>query len=149
MSSALKAAVQRAISGDVAALATVSEARRQQVFEEAGDAKLVVGRESVGHVLRSLGHGEIDGEQARRWALFVWGGFVPVPGSDDREPAKSLPIEWDPEYEEAIAEIISRLEQIGDIIDGDIPTEAEINEYLVSLGLPQLNLHGSGSVGVS
>ena len=131
-SSALSAAVRRVVAGDVSALADVLNAPRDRLLEETRAVQLVVGRESVAHVLRGLVCHEIDGEGAQQWASFVRWGFAAAGG---QEPVMSLPIEYEPDHEDAIAEIISRLDEIGDAIDGDIPGREEIAGYLVSLGL--------------
>lgn len=46
-----------------------------------------------------------------------------------------LDINYEPAYEDAIAEIIARLDQIGDSVDGTVPDDAELELLLLSLGL--------------
>ena len=47
---------------------------------------------------------------------------------------KSVRIEYDEAYENAIAEAISRMDEIGDSIDGTVPDETETELILYSLG---------------
>ena len=132
MSSTLTAAVRRVVAGDVRALADLLAVPQDRLLEETRAVKFVVGREAVAQVLRGLARHEIDGEGAQEWASFVRRGFVATVGQG---PIVSLPIEYESDHEDAIAEIISRLDEIGDAIDGDIPDREETAGYLASLGL--------------
>ena len=99
----------------------------------AGDRSLTLGTEAVSVVLRRLGSGAIDGSRAQRWASFMQLGHVPLAGADPIEP---LDIDFEPDHEDEIADAIARLEEIGDRIDGDPPTAAEIQALLLRLEAP-------------
>lgn len=46
-----------------------------------------------------------------------------------------ISIEYDETYEDAITEAVSRLDEIGDLIDGDVPDRVETDLLLYSLGI--------------
>lgn len=70
---------------------------------------------------RRLQRGEVTGGEAQRWASFVRRGFVAGDGS--RLPVTPLLIDYEPEHEDAIVEVIGRLDEIGDVIDGEVPDD--------------------------
>jgi hypothetical protein len=131
----LRAAAERVVAGDAGSLAILAEAPHDQLLEAAAGANLTVGGDSVARVLQSLDRHEIGQAQAQRWGSFVRRGYVA--GRGDQGPVKPLPIDYDPTYEDIITEIISRLDEIGDVVDGDVPSSAEIGGYLALLGLPK------------
>jgi hypothetical protein len=49
------------------------------------------------------------------------------------EPIEPLGIEYDPEREEEIADAVARLEEIGDLIDGELPSQEETRALLARL----------------
>jgi hypothetical protein len=132
----LGADVQQVIGGDVASLAVLPTVPQSLLLEEVGNVSLVVDRESVARVLRSLDRHEVEGEDVQQWASFVRRGFV---AGEGRGPIKPLSIEYELAYEDAIADIISKLDEIGDVIDGEVPDKGETAIYLASLGLADEN----------
>ena len=85
--------------------------------------ELVVHAEGIAKVLRSLSAQSIDAQTAQRWALFVRRGFFERRSPD--KCIKPISIDYDDAYEDAIAEAVSRIDEIGDLIDGDVPDETE------------------------
>ncbi len=67
-----------------------------------------------------LSAGNVEPGLVQRWASFVRRGYVT--GGDDR-PAVAVDIDWDKAAEEDIAEAVSRMDELGDSIDGDIRPE--------------------------
>ena len=137
MDTDLRSALTRVISGDVIAIATLLDVPHQRVAADTDGISLTVRRESVARVLRNLAQQEITGSQAQQWASFVRYGHVPQP--DSHEPIKPVRIGYEADYEGAIADVISRLDEIGDLIDGEVPDAAEISALLALLGLPGLS----------
>jgi hypothetical protein len=131
-SSVFRAAVQRAVAGDVRSVADLRAFPQGHFPEEALTESLIVGRESVARVLRGIECREIGGQEAQGWASFIRRGFISGKGGG---PVRPLTIEYESDYEDAIADVISRLDEIGDLVDGDLPSEGEIADYLASLGL--------------
>jgi hypothetical protein len=78
---------------------------------------LVVSRKAVVAVLRGLNQGILLPELVQCWASFVRRGYIA--GSTDG-PLRPLDIEYEDAWEEAIAATVSRLDEIGDILDGDV-----------------------------
>jgi hypothetical protein len=137
MDAGLRSVLVRLVSGDVSAVTTLLDVPHQRVAADADGVGLTVRRESVARVLRNLAQHEITGAQAQQWASFVRRGYVPAPGPN--EPIKPVPIGYEAGYEDAIAEVISRLDDIGDLIDGEVPDAAEIHALLALLELPGLS----------
>ena len=118
--------------------------------------KLIVSCSDMRSVLLALLHNQISPEQAQLWAFFVRHGYIghwqsePVTdqdrpsgeGADDKlaavlrlkpsEPIMPVKIDYDPTFEDQIANVISRLDEIGDLIDGQIAND-EIIEMLRNL----------------
>lgn len=123
------AVVQSALDGDPAALALIARTDQDQLLAVAAGSPLLVSRRSVMAVLQGLSTGSISGEQAQAWASFVRHGFIQGgPG-----PIRPLDIEYDAAPENAIVEVVGRLDQIGDRIDGDPPGPAELAALLALL----------------
>jgi hypothetical protein len=123
---------QRAAAGDMRSLVALQAVPHEQVLDEVGTAQLLVLRESVASVLSRLGRAEIEPEQARQWASFVRWGFA---GHEHRGPLTPLSIEYEQAYEVQIADVVARLDEIGDVIDGEVPDGPEIAAFLESLDL--------------
>ena len=86
-------------------------------------------RRSVMAVLQGLSAGSISGEQAQAWASFVRWGFI----EGGLGLIRPLDIEYDAAAEDAIVEVVGRLDQIGDLIDGDLPGPAELAALIALL----------------
>jgi hypothetical protein len=89
-------------------------------------------RPSAVSVLKGLRRGTISPEQAQGWASFVRRGYIARSGAGSVRP---LDIAYEEAWEDAIAEAVSRLDQIGDVVDGDV-TAGEIHDLLQLLGEP-------------
>lgn len=122
--------LERAVSGDLAALALVLDHGQRSIGEAASAAAdLVVTPRAVRSVLNRLRSGSVSPEQVQQWASFVRRGYVAAPGGGPVQPVK---IEYERQCEGEIAEIVSRLDEIGDRIDGQIDSE-EIDGMLRAL----------------
>ncbi|MDT4912867.1 MAG: hypothetical protein QOC66_1995, partial [Pseudonocardiales bacterium] len=83
---------------------------------------LVLTSKTVASVLQRFVAGEISADDAQRWAsLMRWGRM-----SDAAcELTVSFEIEYEEQFELAIAESIGRLTELGDVVDGELrPGEA-------------------------
>jgi hypothetical protein len=90
--------------------------------------ELTVTREGIIRVLVALQQKDASPELVQQWASFVrWGYFGSVEGH--RRP---LDIQYDHSVEDQIVEVLARLDELGDVIDGDI-SDAEIQELIKSL----------------
>ncbi len=81
-------------------------------------------------VLRGLLDDAWTPEQAQEWASFVRRGYVA--GRSER-PVRPLAIDYDDACEEEIAAVVARLDEIGDVVDGEV-SASEILDLLQLLG---------------
>jgi hypothetical protein len=70
-------------------------------------------------VLNALAKGEITPNQAQLWASFVRRGYVSSTAQEG-QPIRAIEIPYQSEREDSIATAISRLDELGDVIDGTI-----------------------------
>jgi hypothetical protein len=136
MGSEVRELVNQVLSGSTEALSRLLDVDQHELIHAAGDADLVLGSDAVAEVLRGIARRSIDGVVAQRWASFVRRGYFE--GRRQSGSIKPLVIEYEPRHEEVIAEIVSRLDQIGDRVDGELPSDVEIDLFLQLLGLPEL-----------
>jgi hypothetical protein len=85
--------------------------------------------QGVRRVLMAFRHRKAPPELVQQWASFMRRGYLP-----DHAPGAVSPvtIDYHQPAESAIVEIIARLDEIGDEIDGEISSE-EIDDMLRSL----------------
>jgi len=76
-------------------------------------------------VLNALADDAITPSSARDWAAFVRYVFV----GQREHPIRRLDIEYEERFEDPIVEAISRMTEIGDIVDGVLP-RGEIIELI-------------------
>ncbi len=68
-------------------------------------------------MLTALRSGQIAPDVAQSWASFVCRGYF---AGADEQPLQPIDIQYDPAAEEEIVEAVSRLDELGDAIDGAI-----------------------------
>lgn len=130
MSKTVRAArVDRAIQGDLNAFA-------QLLGESGAGVEVVRSRpgqmltpQGVRRVLTAFRHKQAPPELVQQWASFMRRGYLPDHASGAVSP---VTIDYHQPAESAIIEIIARLDEIGDEIDGEISSE-EIDDMLRSL----------------
>jgi hypothetical protein len=81
---------------------------------------LNVTRQAAARVIESLLRGEISSRQAQRWASFVRRGYA---SQSSTTPITPIDIAFEPACEDAIAEAVSRLDELGDAVDGILTRE--------------------------
>ena len=92
--------------------------------------RLTLTATAVATVLRGMLSGAHSPEEAQQWASFVRHGYFAEPG---RGPVNPLDIDFEASADQSIADAIGRLDEIGDLIDGEVTTE-EIYQLLAALG---------------
>ena len=97
-----------------------------------GSYRVLVTRSGVVAVLEGLLDRAWTPEQAREWASFVRRGYV-AGGSD--LPIRPIEIDYDDCCEDEISAAVARLDEIGDLVDGEVST-GEILDLLQLLGEP-------------
>lgn len=129
------ALLDRAIGGDPEAVTLMSHFDHNALVEAQTAARhpLIVTREATVGVLRGLLDHRYAPLAVQAWASLMRWGFIARP--EARGPIQLIEIEFDDACEESISEILSRLDEIGDMIDGEV-TSSEILEFLRLLGDP-------------
>jgi hypothetical protein len=130
----LAGALRRALRGDASAIAEISMADHSSLraAETSIGAPLVVRRAAAVSVLRGLIDGRVSPPAAQAWASFMRRGFVEAVVDGPTQP---IDVEFEAAWEDAISATISRLDEIGDMIDGEVTT-GEALDLLQLLGQP-------------
>jgi hypothetical protein len=123
MASMQASLLEEAVAGDATAMGEIGSAAHADVLHAGVGLRLVVTRRAVARVLTALLDRAIDPEIAQRWASFIKRGIA-AGGSGAVRP---LDIEW--EDEDLLAEVLGRLDELGDLIDGEM-SDAELRQWL-------------------
>ncbi|HSY15741.1 MAG TPA: hypothetical protein VK816_07130 [Jatrophihabitantaceae bacterium] len=102
-----------------------------QLAETPNCAHIVLTRDTVVTVLKRLRANLISPAEVQAWASFVKRGYIVGRSTG---PVRPVDIEYQRGYETAISESISRLDEIGDVVDG-VLREGEIDDFLAALAL--------------
>jgi hypothetical protein len=129
----LSDALTQVVNGDLRAMPTIAGADHDDLSKAARSIPqgLVVTRAAAVTVLQGFDQGTITPDEAQAWASFVRWGFV----LGGRGPIAPIDIDYEEACEEAIVEAIGRLDEIGDLVDGDV-SPAEVLLLLQLLGVP-------------
>ncbi len=107
-----------AIDGDVRQLAALEACDHSDLLEAvAGASTLVVTREAVKSVLEAWLNGVCSSAEVQRWASFVRRGYI---GRSEGGPVLPIEIAYAPDDEQLIVDVVDRLDQLGDTIDGEV-----------------------------
>jgi len=87
---------------------------------------IIVTREYVENVLKRLRAGKIKQVDVQQWASFIRRGYFP---SMEKKSISPIELEYKVEDEDWIVDVIARLDELGDEIDGKI-NNTEIDEIL-------------------
>ncbi|MCP4102542.1 MAG: hypothetical protein GY750_14150 [Lentisphaerae bacterium] len=90
----------------------------------------VVERASVVRVLGGLRDRTWPPERVQAWASFVRRGYI---SNRNEHPLRPLRIDYDDAYEDEISTVVARLDEIGDLVDGEV-SSGEILDLLQLLG---------------
>lgn len=123
----LEAAIVAVVEGDLNELSTILAASHSNLLDAAAKLpRLTISRTTLIRVLSVWRSGRYTADDIRQWASFVRRGYVQGKASGVLRP---INIRYDISDEELIVEIIGRLDEIGDKIDGEID-ENEQKEML-------------------
>ena len=115
---AVEQSIKSAVAGDPAAVADLKRCSQDELLAaEARTGPLVLTRRAVGRVVDALRSAAITPDAAQAWASFVRRGYL-APGVHGT--VRPLEIEFEPAGADQIADAVSRLDEIGDQVDGDI-----------------------------
>lgn len=84
------------------------------------------------NVLRGPYDSAFSPELTQAWASFIRRGYVAEPGGG---PIRPIDIDYEQAYEDDIAETVSRLDEIGDLVDGEVSSDGVL-ALLQLLGEP-------------
>lgn len=109
------------IRGDLSAFKVVSS-QPQVVLQKCRAAlpELTLTREGLHTVLTSLQRRDVTPQVVQQWASFVRRGYVSGLGDT---PITPIQIDYAAADEEHIAEVVSRLDELGDVVDGEITAD--------------------------
>lgn len=114
----LESALQATIEGDLDQFSVVLGARHAQLVQAAEKLPLFsISSTALLRVLNQWRKGRLDASDIQKWASFIRHGFVI--GLEDG-PIHPIEISYETATEDVIAEIIGRITEIGDVIDGTI-----------------------------
>jgi hypothetical protein len=113
------------LAGDAAAARDLKACSQDQLLAaQARLGPLLLTRSAVRRVIDALRTAAITPEVAQEWASFVRRGYI---AQAVAAPVRPLEIEFDPTDEDKIADSVARLDEIGDVVDGEIDA-AELTE---------------------
>jgi hypothetical protein len=109
--------LDKMMAGDLSAVTAVAAAPHDGVVTAwQGSKEHELSSSAVRRVLRQLLDGTADPASAQLWASFVMRGYLEPVGP----PIRPLTIEYEQVFEDEIVEALHYLDQIGDLIDGDV-----------------------------
>lgn len=119
----LAAAISAIVEGDLNGLAAVQAATHRQLRDAAAILPpLIISRPALVRVLEDLRCDLFPTEEIQRWASFIRRGYVPGRSQGEIHP---IEIKYDANDEALIAEIIGRLDELGDQVDGQIDSHEQ------------------------
>jgi hypothetical protein len=113
-------ALRAVMSGDARALGQLDRSALAETASALGP--LVLTRAALGRALVALRGGTVTTTEAQRWASFMKRGAGAA--------GPPVDIEW--EDEDLFADVLMRMDELGDLIDGTMST-AEIDQHLADL----------------
>jgi len=122
--------IEKVVHGDLAAFAELAQ-EPAALLDQSGEGvrTYMVSARAVGDVLSALQRGTGAPELVQRWASFIRRGYL---AGAHRGPIRPLWIDYEPAVEDDIAHVLSRLDEIGDALDGEVSAQ-EIDELLALL----------------
>jgi hypothetical protein len=120
--------LRSALTGDPSTVADLREVPHEQIRTATESIRCVLGADAVRAVLSALRSGSAEAD-VQAWASFMRRGYVE--GSHSRG-IRPIDIEYEPIAEDAIVEAISRMDELGDAIDGSMSIE-EIDALTTAL----------------
>ena len=129
---AVQIALAHVLKGEVLSLPVLMSIEHADLLDAAASlgCPIVLRPEAVVSVLQGLDQGIFPPELVQSWASFVRRGYI----QDLRSgPVQPLDIGYNDDWESATLEAISRMHEIGDIIDGEI-SSSEVRSLIQLFG---------------
>ena len=124
--------LRAAVDGQAEAWPALFAASHDELLAAAEGQSLTVTVASVRRVLSAMQSGAISPSDAQTWASFVRRGYM----EGRTEPVSPIEVDYDDRAEAEIVEVVARLDEIGDAVDGTPPDPAEVDALIASLGAP-------------
>jgi len=123
----ISAVLQQVLAGNPSAMTLLRAADHESLLatQVANARPLVLRRDAAARVLRALIDRQITPELAQSWASFVRRGYVEGALADG--PVTPVDIVFELEPEDAISQVVSRLDEIGDLVDGVVASDEAID----------------------
>ena len=114
MNDAARKAIDLALAGNVSVIGEIQGFTDEELLAATASEQLILSSVAVIKVLKDLADGVLEPQAVQSWASFVRNGIV----GPHNYPVHPLLIEYDSEHEDAIADAVARMDDIGDLIDG-------------------------------
>ncbi len=119
--------LQAVVGGDPLAIESLLTIEHSSLVQaQVVGEPLVLVRLAVGSVLQGLLEHKWSPQQVQSWASFVRRGYV---SGTARGAISALDLAYEPGHEESIADAVSRLDELGETVDGEV-TPDEIRDLL-------------------
>lgn len=117
------------INGDIKKLSMIAAVSHDELFMIAQEApELVVTRKVLIKVITEWMHGKTCDDDVQKWASFVKRGYLPRQHLGSIKP---ISISYANDDEEMISEVVGRLDELGDKVDGKINVDEKKAMLLV------------------
>lgn len=127
---AIERALAAVIDGDLDALPLVLATDQVDLLGAAITLpQLTITKSALIRVLTAWRNCDDYASHVQQWASFVRRGYV---SGNANGPVQRIDIDYDTNNEELIAEILGRLDEIGDVIDGEVDAD-ELQNMLIAL----------------
>lgn len=115
---ALSKILQDLIEGNLEKISTVFNSTQQELQNARESLNTYsLSKEALLKVLYDFQISRVSSNQVQKWASFMRWGIIP---SSSTEPVKPLEIGYSSNYEDEIIEVLAKLDELGDIVDGEI-----------------------------
>lgn len=119
--------LRNALSGNLTSIPLLINANHEKLLEASRYfSELLLTKQAVLKVLYCLKNRTINPSIIQSWASFMRCGFTLT---EDKKPITPLEINYKLDEEDSIVEVLSRLDELGDIIDGTID-DNEIDQLI-------------------
>jgi hypothetical protein len=119
------------VGGDLKAFATLLEQLPARILAQRDLLpELKVTREGILRVLVAMQRNDFSTTLIQQWASFIRRGYF----GSVKGPIRPIDIQHEPPAEDQIVEVIARLDELGDLIDGEI-TDEELLQMIRSMSV--------------
>ncbi|AMS41597.1 MULTISPECIES: hypothetical protein [Aminobacter] len=114
----LEMTITAIVAGDLSGIPVLKAASHADLLDAAARLpQLTIARPALAKVLKSWRSGHCSADVVQQWASFARRGYI---AGGVRGAVRPIDIEYDALDENLIVEVIGRLDEIGDIIDGEV-----------------------------